>query len=625
MKRDWPILIGLLALGAAACGPPDGDADARRVVTPASAAQTDYAGNSTTRRVWARAENYATPSSDGRFVTYVDWSTGDVAMHDLETGDDLRLTDKGDWFENWSWAEEPLFSPDGTRVAFAYGNAKYSPDEPGRWRYELQMVEVGDTRQQLIYALEPEDLWLGPFDWSETHGIVAEVNRADETVEFSLIDPATGSVQVLEVIPVGAEHPHEAYFSPDDRYLADRRGKEIHLRDLTRGATAVLDIPVNRLLGWIPDGSGLLIHTDRDAETGIWALPVDGLQTSGDPALLLPGLPGVLPSGLAGERAFYVLVVDTPKLYSAAVDAAAARVLAEPVPLTSIVDGRASHPRWSPDGTSLAYTLADPLEQGTRIMLKETDGDAVREVARVDYQFNAIGDLIWTADGKSLAFLAIDGKNFVLVQVDIQAGTEARISETKWLGRDHALLPDGETVLRVRHPDQGEGDLRALVAHSMADGSERVVAGLPLGRGASGVVVAPDGAHAATRFVDIEGSDTTGITLVSLADGMLRDLYAVEAPLLVEPFGRMAWTPDGNYLVIAQSDAESGRGGEFVSVSVETGAATPLLRVPEEIRSLDFHPDGRRLSFVAGVQREELWVIDDISSIVATARDSATR
>ena len=51
-----------------------------------------------TRQVWAPAlDTMGAPSPDGRYLSYVNWTKGNLAMHDLETGENRDLTDEGTW------------------------------------------------------------------------------------------------------------------------------------------------------------------------------------------------------------------------------------------------------------------------------------------------------------------------------------------------------------------------------------------------------------------------------------------------------------------------------------------------------------------------------------------------
>ena len=44
-------------------------------------------------------------SPDGRFLTYTDWSTGDLALQDLKTGEKRHLTNKGSWEKSSEFAQ----------------------------------------------------------------------------------------------------------------------------------------------------------------------------------------------------------------------------------------------------------------------------------------------------------------------------------------------------------------------------------------------------------------------------------------------------------------------------------------------------------------------------------------
>src|SRR5688572_21191200 len=52
-----------------------------------------------TRQVWTgpNVDTYGSVSPDGRVLSFTDWSTGDLALHDVTTGRDRRLTNKKDW------------------------------------------------------------------------------------------------------------------------------------------------------------------------------------------------------------------------------------------------------------------------------------------------------------------------------------------------------------------------------------------------------------------------------------------------------------------------------------------------------------------------------------------------
>ncbi len=102
----------LLALVSVASGP---------LLTPPRAAAQE-SGGMTAKRLWAGsdADILGSPSPDGRYLTFVDWETGDLAVRELATGVNRRLTDKGSWSESAEQAGYSLISPDGQQVAYQW-------------------------------------------------------------------------------------------------------------------------------------------------------------------------------------------------------------------------------------------------------------------------------------------------------------------------------------------------------------------------------------------------------------------------------------------------------------------------------------------------------------------------
>ena len=55
-------------------------------------------------------------SPDGTYLSFTDWSTGDLAIRELATGKSRRLTDKGPWTKSQEFALQSKWSPDGKQV-----------------------------------------------------------------------------------------------------------------------------------------------------------------------------------------------------------------------------------------------------------------------------------------------------------------------------------------------------------------------------------------------------------------------------------------------------------------------------------------------------------------------------
>ena len=80
------------------------------------------------RLVWSgpKVDDEGTVSPDGRYISFTDWGTGDLAVHEFATGEDHRITEaakgvNGKWPE---FAEESAISRDGKRVAYSWWDEK---------------------------------------------------------------------------------------------------------------------------------------------------------------------------------------------------------------------------------------------------------------------------------------------------------------------------------------------------------------------------------------------------------------------------------------------------------------------------------------------------------------------
>ena len=62
-------------------------------------------------------------SPDGKYISYVDWTTGNLAMKEISTGKKTLLTKKGSWkTDAIEFAMDSVWSRDGKRLAYVWEN-----------------------------------------------------------------------------------------------------------------------------------------------------------------------------------------------------------------------------------------------------------------------------------------------------------------------------------------------------------------------------------------------------------------------------------------------------------------------------------------------------------------------
>src|SRR5215472_11705867 len=143
-----------------------------------------------TRRLWTGpAHGYVvgSVSPDGRYLSDVDWTTGDLALRDLVTGKTRRLTNSGRFLDEPSFS---VISPDGKEVAYNNWISKNGPPD-------LRVVRLDGSAPRVLY----KGVLAVPTDWSpDGKYILTLLYKEAGTFQIAVISVADGSVRVLKTL-----------------------------------------------------------------------------------------------------------------------------------------------------------------------------------------------------------------------------------------------------------------------------------------------------------------------------------------------------------------------------------------------------------------------------------------
>lgn len=557
------------------------------------------------RRILAKAEDYSSPSPDGRYMTYVDWDTGDVAVLEVATGETRRVTDKGSWAENGSWAEWPKFSSDGESIVYAYGNVRAGTPH----RYEIRTVPSSGGESSVLYQFDTHLGWAQPLDWAEP-GILLEFYPEDGEGGLALLPGGGGEPEVLLPYGIQGPHAHEATFSPDSRWIAYRFGGQVHLMRPDGSNQGTLTGSAKAILGWSPDGSAIIVHAERSGTTAIWSVPVGNGRQVGDPVLVKVGPPTLAAAGRAGDQYYYMVQVDVPRLYQTSIDLNEGRILTAPTELTAVIDGAALSPAWSPDGSLLAY-VHQRTGQPHRVMVRSMrDGD-VMEVATIE-RARDVENLVWDASGHQL-YYSIRHTNEETTTVLESVVVETGERETFRLDARIIVAVPGrrEAVLfRQRRDDDTRATSGGLFLHDLRTGSETLLTSPKYMRGSGIMTVSPD--ERTVAWVDgSEDNISTSLMSMPLAGGEPRVVAQRSNPHHLET-GRQSvlWSPDGGTIFAVGGTWES-NGPHVLNVIPLNGGAAKTIDLPDGLYHT-ISPDGSRLVFVKGDFKNEMWVLEGL-------------
>ncbi len=560
-----------------------------------------------------------TVSPDGRYVSYTDWSTGDLALRDLtaDTGRVVVAANNAKGGRVKVFAEVSTISRDGRRVA-------YSRYDEGRGRYELWIAELhGDAKARRVYGGPTVD-WLAPRDWSpDGRWIAAVFSTSDLTQQIALVPTAGGDVRIVR--SYHRPGSTRVFFSPDGRYLAydlpqdsvgahdvwvsavdgsQAQGQD-GVRDVERDVLVVAHRAHDVAMGWSPDGRYLLFSSDRTGSTALFGVEMHHGAARGLPVALKPDLGlaeslGVTRGGalywgaLPGRRGGSIQVAR----FDLETGATAAPRDVSPSPQEDNVN-----PSWSPDGRHLAYVsnrgrAGDPVT----IVLRTADaGGLVREIEPKLHGAQLAG---WHPDGRSVLLVGRDlgGRNGVF-RLDLATGAQSLVFATPYAPTLSlpALSTDGRVLYYWNRLDGG-GD-HVFVARDLATGVEQELVRRPF---LGAILLSPDGRHIATESVDPR-TNARVVLLVPTDGAAPRELMGVASGVAPNDLRRVtgtgarvapaSWAPGGQSLV-AKLQREPEGPGELWHVPVD-GGAPRRLPAPLEPSVFAFRvsPDGRRVAY----------------------------
>ena len=567
------------------------------------------------RRVWTlppAGDIYGAISSTGQVMSYVDWQTGDLAVHDFTTNRDRALTNKGTWAQSLEYAETSTISPDDRQVAFSWYNGD---------TYDLRVVSMEATQlpQAKTLFVNKDVSWLAPMDWSpDGRWIVVQLTRADRTDQLALVATGDGSLQVLKSSEWRGAL--EVFFSPDGKYLgfdlpADdtntQRDVFVLAVDGSRQTGIALGQSHDTMIGWSPDGTRLLFASDRSGSTGLWSqLMVDGRPQS-EPELLKTEISRNSVGVTRAGRLYTGVSLGNRDINVVSVDFATGKPLNAPVrPIRSFV-GLNQQPAWSHDGKSMAFISARDRAGINRVLgIYSTDTGLVRDLRPELAYFDGPD---WAPDGRSVV---VRGRNLKGVRgayaIDVQSGAARRVVSPRDDGG--AFGPqwshDGKKIYYRR--SGSAPNTFAFFEVDVDSQTEREVVGRAelLGHPS----VSPDGRWIATTVGD------KAVWLFPVGEGEPREVFRAQA---YEPQGiarYVAWTPDGRSVLISVNrnlgDAAATRrdgveGGRDLLLVPVTGGQSRKIHVDAQCCEVKIHPDGKQIAFLSGEGKSEVWVLEN--------------
>lgn len=586
---------------------------------PMGAPGAGQPGRQTTTLVWSgpKVDNEGSLSPDGRYFSYPDWQTGNLALHDFVTGNDRAITTAGTWKQgDTAFAEESAISRDGKQIAYCWYEHKTN-------RFDLRVANLtGDSNARKLFE-SSEMRFVAPQDWSPDGKWIAltmepensdartgQLARPGMKAAIAMVSVQDGSVRVLKT--TDWSEPDTGYwkarFSPDGKYLAYDRNtgpnnsSGVFVMDLATGR----EFPVSartgtdQLAAWSPDGKYILFTSKRTGTAGLWAMRFSGGALQGEAELVKANLGSTSVVGMTTAGALYYFLgrtIDPPRVQVAGFDIATGKLTSEPAGLVGDESGEGSSwPDWSPDGKSLAYLLKKPAGSGYEFSIK------IRTMVTGESRelHPGLGNptgLSWTPDGRSILISDAYGAPH---RVDIQSGEASMVAKgAKGSPQTNPpLSPDLKALYYIRH----DGAESAFVELDLASGKEReIIRRADLGW----VNLSPDGRYIATPSIDPTDHARTFL-IIPVNGGSPHDVIRLTGEPEAVAHNKFkdgwlsvfAWAPDSKSVLIRKR-ADDSTNTELWQAFVdgrESRRLTDKLDPRLARGAVRLHPDGRRIA-----------------------------
>lgn len=542
------------------------------------------------------------PSPDGRLLSFVDSSSGDLAVYDLEQGRTRSITDNPAGAETFAYFS--VFSRDSSQLAYAWFN------EQGF--YELRAVDLDGGAPRALYR-NPEIRFVQPCDWSpDGSEILTLFFRRDNVSQIALVSSVDGSVRVLKTL--SWFYPKKITFSPDGRFILydslvgrDEAARDIMLLDADGSRERkLIEHPANDIFPlWSPSGDVVVFASDRSGDMDLWSVAVDDGEAAGEPQRIARSFGRALPLGVTADGDYYYgLRAGRSDVMTGVFDQG--RIKNPSVAgLRSV--GRSTEPVWSRDGTRVAYLT----QLGTENYGQESRGITVwtpstRQETILTPRLAFISRVSWSPDDSRLLVSGSDGRGRSgLFAADPESGAldplvrvhggDPRGLEGAWI-RDDAVAyvtADRSTVVRL------DLEKRAEMTLFLA------------GRGSTIQLLQPS-PSGSELVVGVGPTQTVRELLAIGADGSGR------RPLMSTHEGSISaaeWAQDTLYVTVEESS-----GVTVWRLKPDQGTPTPRrTAIRAGAGGLRLSPDGKQAAYVKSDQRSEVWTLEGWLSATSTA------
>ncbi|MFC1765095.1 tetratricopeptide repeat protein [Planctomycetota bacterium] len=325
---------------------------------------------------------HGAPSPDGRFVSFMDGETGNVALRDLSTGKKRNLTTEGTWDGPMQFANFSKISPDNKWVAYSWQYV-----DKGN-KFDLRILNIDNPSPRILYDMKEGEVH--PAFWlSDNKRLIAyTINTQNKTYQIISVKTYDGSFNVLNTSNKLNGIP-SLCLSSDEKHIAfdvldgGNKGLDIYSIPIGGGPEVPLvEHPANdRTLGWLPGRKELLFLSDRKGTWDIWSLLVIEGKPLGPPKLVFTDIGEIKPIDITRDGTLHFS--KFVRKFETNIIPFDAKTNSIEVKSGTTLLGSNYGVEWSPDGQSVAYNreIIEAHRRTTQLFVRDINTGIERQIA----------------------------------------------------------------------------------------------------------------------------------------------------------------------------------------------------------------------------------------------------
>jgi Tol biopolymer transport system component len=523
-------------------------------------------------------------SPDGKKIAFV-WDSGgpvfDIYVKDVQSGEISRIT------KSPYSSLHPAWSPDGRVLAFLRLSHSMADVYAGA---QVLLYSFNNGSERVLASVTAElGRWAGestPLNgnpgpvWTRDGKalIVTDYERdGGNTALFSI--PAQGGDRRVLISSPASTRDFLPRVSPDGHKLAFVRYRshgsgEIFVADLRGGLASQITFDNRTISGlaWTPDSSHVVFASNRRGSYQLWTIPAKGGEPVRVPADSTVEDVAISP---AGDWMAVVSVTENWNIWRSGIEASGLA----PAQRFISSSGRNHTPRYSPDGTKIAF-VSD--RSGTwQVWMCDANGQNLKQLTHFNGPW--VGGLNWSPDGREIVLDSRPHGHSGIFVLTLASGAVRTIADDSFEQRVPAWSRDGKSIYfnsdrggqcaiwKLRLGDKTPvrvSPFRTFLPQESADGSALFFnkddgelwraqpdgsQAAPLSPGASS---SPDinwTLHGEEVFYTRE-TEHSGAEFWRVSHGLSK-LMGAAAGQLVPATPSLAVSPDGRWLLFAEQDS----------------------------------------------------------------------